>query len=79
LPGGKVGAGAIVGVIEAKARWIRSEGETAHAVSGDGRSAFLGGSIHIGGNALAMPVQLFGSVGVVEDVDDCGAAFLEPE
>jgi hypothetical protein len=48
-------------------------------VSGDGRSAFLGGSIHIGGNTLAVPVQLFGSVGVVEDIDDCGAAFLEPE
>ena len=31
--------------------------------------ALLGGAIHVGGHELAVPVQLLGRVGVVENID----------
>jgi hypothetical protein len=79
LPGGEIGARAIVGVIEAKTRGIGSEGDAALAIRGNEGSAFLGGAIDFVGDALAVPMKLFGRVGFVEDVDGDGLAFFETQ
>jgi hypothetical protein len=68
-----------VGVVEAKPRRSRSERQSAHPVLRDVRGAFLGGSVDIDGQRLAMPVKLFGSVGVVVDIDYYGFTFGEPQ
>jgi hypothetical protein len=52
-----------------------SERQSPHPVRGDVRGAFLGGSVDIHGQGLPVPVQLFGGVGVVVDIDDYGFTF----
>ena len=79
LAGREIRASAIVGVIEAETRGIGSEVEAAQAVGGDVGSAFFGGAVHVDRNELAVPVELLGRVGVVEDVDGDRLALLEAE
>jgi hypothetical protein len=43
----------------------------------EGRSLF-GGAVDIDGNKLAMPVQLFGRIGVVVNIHDDPLAFRKP-
>jgi hypothetical protein len=43
----------------------------------EGRS-FFGSAIHVGGDYLAMPMQLLRSVGVVVDFDRRWLTFFEP-
>ncbi len=79
LTGGEVGSGADVGVIEADAGGTRSELDAACAVGGDVGGAFFGCAVYVGGNELAVPVELLGDVGVVVDVDGDGLALFEAE
>jgi hypothetical protein len=67
-----------VGVIEAKAGWFRHEGDAAHAMRRNVWRSLLGGAINISRNELAMPVQLFGRLGVVVDIDDDPLTFRKP-
>ena len=68
-----------MGVVEAESRRSRSERQSAHPVRRDVRGAFLGGSVDIDGQRLAMPVKLFGGVGVVVDFDHYGFTLGEPQ
>ena len=79
LAGGEIGSGAIVRVIEAKARRLRHKGDATLAVRRDERRALFGGAIHIDRDELSVPVQLLGRVGVVEDVDGDGLTFFEAQ
>ena len=62
-------------VVETKTRGLRHEGNAAHAVCRNVWRALLGGAINIDGNKLAVPVELLGRVGVVEDIDNDPFAF----
>ena len=75
----KVGASAIVRVIEAESGRPRSEDDATMAVRGNIGRAFFGGAVDVNRNLLAVPVELLGSVGVVADVDGGLLAFPEAE
>lgn len=49
------------------------------AMSGNVGRALFGGAVHIDRDLLPVPVQLFGSIGFIVDVDDCFLAFLEAQ
>ena len=55
----------VVRVIEPESRGTRREHDAAHSMCRDEWRAFLGSAIHVSGNELAMPMQLFGSIGIV--------------
>src|SRR3984885_11167167 len=65
----KISTCPIVRVIETETGWTRSERNPAHSARRDERCPFLGSSVHVCGDHLAMPVQLLGSVGVVVHFD----------
>src|SRR6185437_15473654 len=77
--GGKIGAGSNVSVIEAKSRWTRREDDAATTMCRNERRAFFGGPVHIGGNRLAMPMQLLGRVGFVDGVHHHLLSFFKAE
>ena len=79
LPREKIGARAIVRVIETKPGGAGSEGDAPHAMRRDERRPLLCRTIDIGRNHLPMPVQLLGRVGVVVDFDRRWLAFLEAQ
>jgi hypothetical protein len=79
LAGAEVGSGAHVGLIEAQAGGAGDEGDAPAAARGDEGRALLGGSIHVRGNGLAVPVHLLGAVGLIVDVDGDGATFFEAQ
>ncbi len=68
-----------MGVIEAEASGLWIERYAPLAMGRNERRAFFGRAVHIGGNMLAVPMQLLGGIGVVVNVDDCLLAFLEAE
>ncbi len=67
----------IVRVIKAKPAGSRREHDAPLAMRGNERRALLGGAVHIGRDFLAMPVQLFGRIGIVVHVHGDLPAFLE--
>ncbi len=79
LPGRKVRASAIMRVIEAEAGGTWLENEPALAMRGDKGRPFFGGAVDVGRNFLPVPVELLGSVGVVEHVDGNLPAFFEAQ
>ncbi len=68
-----------VGVIEAKSRRVGNKRNAAAAMGSDEGRAFFRGSIHIGGNELPVPVQLFRPVGLVVNVDSHWLAFFQAQ
>ena len=70
--------GPIMRVIKTETRRSRLENYSAHSVRRDEGSSFFGSAIHVGGNHLAMPVQLLRSVCVVVDFDRRWLIFFEP-
>src|SRR6185312_15768245 len=73
----KVGSGTNVRVIEAEPGRTGREGNAAAAMRGNEGRALFGGSVHVTGNGLAVPVQLFGSVSIVDNVNRDLLAFPE--
>ena len=72
----QVGHGHGVGVVPAGAGGRGRELVGATAVGRDGRRFFFFDAVDLGGNEEAVPVDEFGRVGVVDDVDGDGLAFL---
>ena len=68
LPRCKIGPGAIVRMIEAQTGRIRRERDAALAMCRDVRRSFLGSAIDVGRDFLAMPMQLFRRIGLIQDV-----------
>jgi hypothetical protein len=66
-------------VVETETRWSRSENYSAHSARWDEGCSFFGSAIHVGGDHLAMPVQLLRSVGVVVDFDRGRLTFFETQ
>jgi hypothetical protein len=66
-----------VGVIETEARWSRHKDYSAHTVRRDEGRSLFGSAIHIGGNHLAMPVQLL--MCVIVDFDRRRLTFFETQ
>ena len=79
LAGVEVGAGADVGVIEAQAGGPGHKRDAAAAVRRDEGRALFRGAIDIGGDELAVPMELLGPVGFVVDVDGDALAFFEAQ
>ena len=73
----EIGSGTNVGVIEAEAGGLGHEGDSAAAVGRNEWSALFGGAVDVGGNELAVPVQLLGNVGVVANIDGDLLAFFQ--
>jgi hypothetical protein len=78
LATGQVAARDHVGVIEAEARRAGHKGDAPHTARGDVGSALLGGAVDVDADLLAVPVQVFGSVGVVVDVHPRPLALFQP-
>jgi hypothetical protein len=57
----------------------RREGDAAHAMRGNEGRSFFRSAVHIDRYGLAVPVQLFGRIGVVMDIDNDLPAFLEAQ
>ena len=53
--------------------------DAAPAMRGNVGRAFLGGAIDVSGDFLAMPMQLFRSIGVIENIYRYLAAFLKAD
>jgi hypothetical protein len=68
-----------VRVVPAGAGWCGCELVSAIAVRGDRRSVFFLDSVDFGGNEETVPVDEFGRVGVVDDVDGDWLALLHAE
>ncbi len=68
-----------MGMEEAKAGRLWREGDAAHAMRGNVGRALLRRAIDSGGQKLAVPMQLFGRVRVVVDVDDNTLAFCHAQ
>ena len=75
----EVGSAAGMGVIEAEPGGARGEGDAAAAMRRDEGCAFFGGSVDVGRDGLAVPVELFRRIGVVVDVDGDLLAFFETQ
>jgi hypothetical protein len=75
----EIGACPIMRVIETETGWAGIEHNPTHSLRRDERRPFFGGAIHVGGDHLAMPVQLLRSVGVVVDFDRGGLTFFETQ
>jgi len=60
-------------------RWPWSERNSAHPMRGDERRAFFRCAIHVRQNHLTVPMQLFGSVRVVVDIDGRRLALFETQ
>jgi len=73
----EVRSGAHVCVIEAKAGRPGFKRDAAAAMGRDEGRAFFGCAVDVGGDELAVPVQLLRRVGVVVDVDRHAMAFFE--
>ena len=58
---------------------MRRKPDAPLAVRRNKRRAFFGGAIHIGGHDLAVPMQLLGNIGIVENVDGDLLAFFESQ
>ena len=74
---GKIRASVVVGVIKTETRRLRNKDDAPHAVGVNVGRAFFGSAVNIGGNLLAVPVQLLGRIGVVEHIDRNLMAFFE--
>src|SRR5258706_15452 len=68
-----------VRVIEAQAGRARCKRDATHTARWNIRRAFFGCAIDVGGQKLAVPMQLFRRICVVVDVDDHALAFLETQ
>lgn len=79
LAGAEVGAGDEVGVVEPESRRAWRKDFPPFAVSGNVWGAFLGGTVNVDGQELAVPVELFGSIGVIVDVYDGLLSFFEAQ
>ncbi len=64
-------------MVEAETRWLGDKGNPAAAVRRDEWGTLLGRSIDFGRNQLPVPVELFGCVGLVMNVDCDLHSFLE--
>ncbi len=79
LTGVQVGPRAHMSVVKAVARRPGSKRDPAASVRRDVGRPFFGRTVDVGGEELAMPVQLFGNVGPVVDFDGDRFAFLESQ
>src|SRR6266436_4735018 len=77
LPGSQVGTRAIVCVIEAEPSRARRKHHPPFATCQNKGGAFFGGAVHIDGNLLTVPMQLFRSSRVVVNVDTDLPPFFE--
>ena len=68
-----------MGVIEAEACRLRNEGNPAHPVLRHEGRAFLGCSVDVAGDDLAVPVHELRRIGVIVDVHHDLLSFLESE
>src|SRR6516225_8874226 len=75
----EIRASAIVGVIETQAGWIGRERDAAMTMRRNVRRALLGGAIDLGGDFLAMPMQLLGCVCFVGNFHRYLTAFLKAD
>src|SRR5665647_3710687 len=79
LTAGKVGTGRQMRVIEAQSCRSGCEGDAAHAMRGNEWRSFFRCAVHVDRYGLAVPVQLFGSIGVVMNIDHHLPAFPEAQ
>lgn len=66
-------------MVKAEPRRIRGENNAPHSVSWNVWGAFFGCAIDLSGNILAVPVQLLGCVGFIENSDGNMLPFPEPQ
>jgi hypothetical protein len=66
-----------VGVIETIAGRLGDEADASASVRRNKRRALLGGAIDVGGDELAVPVQLLRRVGLIVDIDGDLLAFFK--
>ena len=76
---GKICPCAHVRMVKAKARWRGREDDAPLSVRRNEGRTFFGGAVNIGRDRLAVPVQLFGRVRVVVDIDGDLPAFLKAQ
>ncbi len=79
LAAGQIGTGRKVRVIESQSPRPGREGDAAHAMRRNKGGSFFRCAVHIDRYVLAVPVQLFGNVGVVMDIDNDLLAFPEAQ
>ena len=66
-------------VIEAKTCRTRRESDSSFAVCGNVRCTFFRRPVYIHRHHLAVPVQLFGNISVIDDIHRHRLAFLEAD
>ncbi len=79
LAGVQIRLGAHVTVIKAQASWPGGEGDAPRAASGDEWRALFRRAVDVHRNLLAVPMQLFRGVGIVLDIDDDPAPFVQAQ
>ena len=75
----QIGARCHMGMIEAKACWLRHEGDPLHAARRREGRALLRRSVYIARDYLPVPMHELRHVGIVVDIDDRVLAFLETD
>jgi hypothetical protein len=66
-------------VVETQTGWTRSEPNPPHSVRRDKRRPFFRSTIYVSGNHQTVPMQLFGSVGVILNFDRGWLTFFETQ